>query len=48
MKNVPYVGWLGLLVAAVASLILDGPVPPAEPVQLAWPATPDPPPPLAL
>ena len=49
MKNVPYVGWLGLLlVAAAASLILDGPVPPAEPVQLAWPATPDPPPPLAL
>ncbi|MGD9781041.1 MAG: hypothetical protein AB7V14_02690 [Kiritimatiellia bacterium] len=49
MKNALYVGWLGLLMgAAVALLILEGPVPPAEPVQLAWPATSDPPPPLAL
>ncbi len=49
MKNAPYVGCLGLLLAAAAALlILGGPVPPAAPVQLAWPATPDPPPPLAL
>ena len=49
MKNAPYVGWLGMLVvAALALLILGGPVPPAKPVELVWPATSDPPPPLAL
>ena len=49
MKRVLYVGWLCVMMgAAAALLILGGPVPPTEPVQLVWPATSDSPPPLAL
>lgn len=49
MKHAGYVGSLVLVLAAMGVLLIRGsPVEPTAPVQLHWPATSTPPPPMAL